>query len=248
MIQMQRKKDLFGKPIYGEKLKILVVNDQESSVRYLFQDVINGSRITGIKTAEDALKLIETNKKRGEPFNVILIDKNLGGFGQSMYAQALIDNINKISPESHICIHSAESGPGQFGRFPFISITSDLNKIITDIKNFIVKVEQKPFRATPARINLSVLARPIPILTAGGTIRVVRAVEGDKLPQEAQGLISEGGRILNITQAIKMGDKISKPADRTALYEERDRVSAFIQTAKKARTRKKQLLRRQRLI
>lgn len=214
---------------YGSGLRILLVNDQYEAVSFLFEYSINDASFRFAKTVPDAMKLLRTAK---EPFHVVFIDKNLGRSGTGS-AQDVINAVERLSPNSHICIHSAETGPGELGRFPFIPLTGQGKTIQGKIRRFIRGVENQPFRTTPSKIDLSVLKRPVPILTVTGRVKVFRLVEGTSMPAEMERMIQEGGRALSIEEAIH-GERVSA-IDRAALIAERDRVLKFQHAAAVAR-------------
>jgi len=230
--KQRRKKNWRGEPFYGTGLRVLVVNDQVRILHDVFGDAFSDARLVYCETAKEALAKIRATKRSGKLFNAVLIDKNLGYGGKGRGAQDVVNAVERLSPKSHICIHSGETGPGKFTTFPFVSFGSA--DVIGDFRKFIVVVEKQPFRKVPSKIDLAVLKRPIPVITKSGAIRVFCLVEGSSPPKQMQKIIKEGGRAMSITEAIEMSGRISSARDRSALLAERTRATKFQKAVKKA--------------
>jgi len=237
-----RPRNFLSEPIYGTGLRILVVNDHTQSWIGLFRHTINDAEITGCYNASQALGQITASVRRKKPFNAILIDKNLGDM-EGETTQKLIDKIGAISPVSHICIHSAETGPGKFARFDFISLYD--RTWMAQMRRYIARIEKQPFRKSAAKIDLGALARPVPVRAPhGGVIKVFYVIEGNPLPAQMKELIAGGGQPLSIPEAIQDVGNVSRIADREALFKEAQRVGAIGLPARKPKAAQRKPRRR----
>jgi len=221
----------------GNGLRVLLINDNPSvEITFMAAFALKGigAELVFRKTVEEGTSLIRKSVLEGKSFNAIFLDKNMGGSAQTT-AQALIKLVEAESPKSHICIESAESGPGKFGKFPFISLIGDISEANNKIREFMEKVAREPYRKTPSKISLRSIRRPHPVLCKDGVVKVFHWPEDGKMPNAMTQELKKGGKTLTIQQAIEHGynERISNSADVSALFAERKRVAGIVTEAKK---------------
>jgi hypothetical protein len=215
------------KPI-GKGISVLLIDDMAEKIP-IFENAFMRKKIQArlvlCLTLRDARDAIMRQNETGRPFNAVLLDKT--GF-----AEEAIDLVATTSPKSRICIQSAEDGPGRFAGFHFIDILDRLEVVAGRVRKFMEKVDREPYLKEPQKISLASLRRPIAIRDLGGHIWVHYFVENGPLPKEAQELLSEGGKILNLNEALEAGlGEFARRGDRSALFIEQERIEQRIARA-----------------
>lgn len=212
-------------------MRVLFIEDDSMKKKLLSRILEDASiRVAELRFAENvegALSLIkDSNAERKPPFNIVFIDKNLvNPQSAERYAGArkAIDAVAEASPRSHVCIESAERGPGQLGNLPFISLLGDiLEEVPEKFRNFFETVEREPFRTEALRANLNALQRPLAVRNKDGRIEVFYFVEGDPFPEKAQAMLRQGGQMLSINDALRLGEETLSAKDRSALMAARE--------------------------
>jgi signal transduction histidine kinase/DNA-binding response OmpR family regulator len=159
--------------------RVLLVDGDDINTQ-IFQEVLLSEDINVMTadTAEKALKIIETEEKAGNPFDVILIDSVI----EDMEASLLGKNIKKKWPNNRLAVHSTIGQKGDVKDYQRVGFGAYITQPFTpqELLNFI-----------------TLLLETNPIVTAGDpmiTRHLIKELKADKTREDKSSL--EGFHVL----------------------------------------------------